>query len=225
MQFFQRIGWIFVSPSRVFDDIREGRVSWWQPWIVVSVVYLAVGYFSLPVQRTLVALNPKNIDPDLIDKQIDMMNRFGLIQVLSTPLLMLLVGGIVAGIAYALVTILANESSFRKFFALTWYASIVASVAQVISVAAVRARGLDAIESVSDTSVSASLKFLASGPGILQSLLSTVELFAIWSLVLVGMGLMRIFGLSRGQAIAAVIPWVVLYVAITLLGQMLGAAG
>ncbi len=225
MQIFQRIAWTFTSPSRVFDDIREGRVKWWQPWLVVSVIYLGIGYLSLPVQRVLVELNPRGADPEMIDKQLEMMDRFGLIQLGATPVVMLFVGFLVAGLTYGLVSILAADSSFKKYFTLTWYASVVASVSQVLSVIIVRARGVDMIEGPADASVTASLKFLAPDPGVLNALLSTIELFAIWSLVLIGMGLMRIFGLSRTQAIVAVAPWVVIYIAMTLLQQLVGGAG
>ncbi len=224
MDAFRRIGWIFTSPTRVFDDVREGRVSWWQPWLFVSAIYVLVGWLSLPIQRVLVELNPRGIDPDQLDRQLEMMERFAPVQIVATPGVMLVTGFIGAGVTYALVSLLAREASFRRYFTITWYASIVASLSQLISVLVVRQRGLDVIEGPRDAMVTASLRFLAPD-GIAGALLGTIELFTIWSLVLIGLGVVRVFDLSPRRAALVVLPWWLMAAATSLLSQLMGGVG
>jgi len=212
MALLNRVVWIFSSPGRVFDDIREGRAPWWQPWLVISVVFVIFGMLAMPIQIAVTELNVNNMDLDALDKQIEMMKKFGWVQVILTPIGMLLFGLIAAGLSYILVTILSSYANFKKWFSLTLYATIVSSLSQIISTIAVRAKGIDSIESVEDSMLTVSLSFLApeSAGTLLKALFGSIEFFSIWALVLIGMGLMRIFGMGRGQAVACVIPlWLI----------------
>lgn len=227
MALLNRVVWIFSSPGRVFDDIREGRTSWWQPWLIVSIIFAIVGLLALPIQIAVAELNVNNIDLDQLDKQLEMMRNFGWVQALLTPLGLLVFGLIAAGLSYILVTILSSRANFKQWFTLTLYTTIVSSVSQVISVIAVRARGLDSIESVEDSMVTVSLGFLApEGAGtMLKAFLSSFEFFSIWALVLVVMGLMRIFDMGRGQAIACVVPLWLVSVVLAAVGMLASGIG
>jgi len=55
--------------------------------------------------------------------------------------------------------------------------------------------------------------------------MGSIEFFAIWSLVLVAMGLMRIFGMSRGQSIGVSVMLWILYAATVILGEVFGGMG
>jgi hypothetical protein len=55
--------------------------------------------------------------------------------------------------------------------------------------------------------------------------LGSFDFFAIWSFVLVVMGLMHIFEMTRKQAIICIVPLWVIYVAMMLLGEMTGSFG
>lgn len=223
MSFFNRFVWIFVSPSRVFADIREERVSWWQPWVWLSIMYVIIGVFSLPIQRVLLELNEQGLTAEQLDQQLRMMDKFGLVQVASTPFVALALGAAVAGITYVLVSIISSQATFKKYFTITLYSGLVAGAAQIISVAIVRARGLDTIRSADDAMVSVGLRFLApENNTVLKALFSSFEFFSLWSLFLIGMGLVHVFGMSRGQAILCVIPWWIIFFAMTLVGQIFG---
>jgi hypothetical protein len=47
MTIVSRFVWMLTAPSRVFDDIREGRVGWRQPWLIISFMYMVVTFLSL----------------------------------------------------------------------------------------------------------------------------------------------------------------------------------
>lgn len=227
MALLNRVIWIFMSPHRVFDDIREGRAPWWQPWLVVSLVFVVFGMLAMPIQIAVTELNTGGIDLDTLDEQVEMMKKFGWVQVVLTPIGMLLFGLMAAGLSYILVTILSSHANFKQWFSLTLYATIVSSVSQIISTVVVRAKGVDNIETVEDSMVTVSLSFLASEDAgtFVRALFSSVEFFSMWALVLIGMGLMRVFGMSQGQAIASVIPLWGISVVMTWVGLMASGMG
>jgi hypothetical protein len=207
MGFFNRLTWLFFSPSKVFDDIAEGRVSWWQPWVWMSMIYLVVGYFSIPIQRAVMEMNTGDLPMEQLEQQLEWFDKFGYIQLLGTPLVFLVLGLIVAGLGYILVSILSEKANFKKFFTLYFYGGIIASLATVVSVLAVRMKGIESLRVPEDAQFSIGLAFMGPTEGVvLKSVFMSLEFFSMWSLVVVAMGLMHVFGMQRKHAIYCVIP-------------------
>ena len=227
MGFFNRFVWIFVSPSKVFADIKDGKASWWQAWVWLSVIYLIVGYFSKPVQLAVMELNPSDLPLDQLDKQLEIMEGWGYwVQLAATPVILLVVALIVVGLSYILVSILADRASFKQYFSLNMYAGVVASLATVLTTLVSRMKGIDAIQSVADAKFSIGLAFLAPEEGALaRALFSSVDVFSIWSYVLIVMGLMYVFDMARRQAIYCIIPLWLLQVLALFIGEVTGGMG
>lgn len=227
MGFFNRFSWAFVSPTRLFADIKEGRASWWQAWIWLSIIYLVVGYFSMPINIALIEINSQDLTPEQVDQQLAVFEGpLKWVQVAASPLIILLVSLIVSALTYIVVSILSEKARFKQFFALSLYASVVSSMANVLTTIVVRMRGVENIRTAADARFSVGLGFLAPEEGALvRAVLGSFDFFAIWSFVLVVMGLMHIFEMTRKQAIICIVPLWVIYVAMMLLGEMTGSFG
>lgn len=227
MRFLNRLGWIFFSPAKLFEDIKVGNAPWWQAWLWLSIIYLIVGYAAIPINIALLEINPRNLPADQIDQQLAFLEGVGKwFQIGATPVILLLVTLAVSGLVYVLVSILSDKANFKKFFTLSLYTSIVSSFANVIATLVVRMKGVDAIRTAADAKFSIGLGFLAPEQGALaRVLLISVEFFAVWSFVLVVMGLMHIFEMTRRQAIYCVIPMWIIYVGMLLLSEITGSFG
>ncbi len=226
MNFLNRLVSIFTAPARVFDDIREQRVAWWQPWLMVSVFYMIITYVGLPIQRAVLELNPSGIPTDQLDKQLEIMQKAGFIWVLMAPIGVLLVSAVVSGLTYMIVTLVSGQATFKQYFTLAFFADLIAMVGQFVSVIVVRARGLDQIMVPEDARFSLSLRALAPpDSAMLKGLFGSVEFFSLWSFVILTMGLMHVFGMKRGQALAVVIPIWLVYVVMLILGEKFGGMG
>ncbi|HEU4929421.1 MAG TPA: Yip1 family protein [Candidatus Krumholzibacteria bacterium] len=224
MNALNRLVWIFTSPQRVFDDIREGRVNWVQPWLAASVIYAIITWISMPIQRAVLQVNSE-MTSEQIDQQMELMEKFGFVWVLLAPVGMFVITFIIAGISYVVVAMASRAANFKKYLTLSFYTGIVGMMGQLITCIIVRLRGLDQIESPADARLGLSLRALAPDNDAVRGILGSFEFFAIWSLVLVVMGLMRIFGMTRGQAIAtAVVLWI-FYAIATVVGELTGAMG
>ncbi len=227
MGFFNRISWVFAAPTRLFADIKEGRASWWQAWIGLSIIYLIVGYFSTPINIALIEINPQDLTPEQVDQQLAFFEGpMKWVQVAASPLIILVVSLIVSALAYIVVSILAEKANIKQFFALSLYASVVSSMANVLTTLVVRMRGVDTIRAAADAKFSVGLGFLAPEEGaLIRALLGSFDFFAIWSFVLVVMGLMHLFEMTRRQAIICIVPLWVIYVGMLFLGEITGSFG
>jgi len=223
MNLLRRMVWMFVSPSRVFDEIRENRASWIHAWIVVGVLYVIISWLGLPIQRALLDINPTDLPAEQLERQIAMTEKFGYIQLILAPAGVLLLALATAGISYVLVTVLSRASNFKQYFTITMYSDIVGAAGYLLTTLIVRLRGVENIVEPDDARFSLSLRMLAPPESAaLKGLLGTFDFFGIWVLVLVVMGLQRVFGMSRGAAIACVIPVWLLYAALSILGEKFG---
>ena len=217
MSFFQRFVWIFMSPYRVFDEIRESKVGWVQPWLMGSILVVVGTWLMMPIQSILLENNPQMADAN-IEGQMKIMQT---IQVFIAPVMVLLVAVIVTGITYVVVTLMSKEATFKKYFTLVLFADIVASVGFLATVLILRARGLDQISSPEDMKVGLSLRLLAPEAGpVLGGLLGSIEFFAIWAFTLIVLGLRRLFGFGLGAALACSIPLWLFYAAFAVMGEL-----
>lgn len=226
MSLLNRLVWIFTAPTRVFDDVREGRASWWEPWIWQSILYMIAAWLSLPIQRRIAELNPRGLSPDQLEKQAQAMAKFAWLQIVATPPMILVFGLALAGVTYIVVTILSSRANFRQYFTITLYSSIIGGLSMVVSNLVVRMRGVETIRTAQDAQVTFGLGFLApEGHSVVAAMLSTVNVFSIWGFVILGLGLMRVFGMTRNQAIACVIPWWLISLALAAGGAAFSGLG
>ena len=224
MNALKRLVGIFTSPHQVFDDIRDGRVSWVQPWLMGSVIYAIITWIAMPIQTAVLQAN-NELSSEQIEQQMQIMQRFGFVWVLLAPVGMFVITFIVAGISYVTVAVASRAASFKKYLTLSFFTGIVGMMGQLITCIIVRMRGLDQIEGAEDARLGLSLRIFAPDNAIARGIFGSFEFFAIWSLVLVVMGLIRIFGMTRVQAIVtAVVLWI-LYAIATVLGEVTGAMG
>ena len=219
--FFRRFFSIYVSPTRVFDDIRDSKVNWWQPWLMASILFVIGGFLAMPVQRAVMELNPK-MTPEMAAK----MGTAAYFQLILAPAMLLIVGLIAAGASYVVVTLQSKEATFKKHFTLILFTQLIYALGYVIISAILRARGTDAIQSPEDARLSFSLRMLApEAPAVVRGLLATIDFFSIWGLILTALGLKRIFNMRTGQAIACIIPLWLIYAVLSIVGEMFAKMG
>jgi hypothetical protein len=223
--FFERLGWIFYAPSRVFEDIETGAVTWWQPWIWVGLLNMMAAYIFLPIHRLMMEMNFQELPEETLYKMLDYWSIIAAFEVISAPIAVMLVALVTGAIGYILISILTTHSSFKKFFTLYLYASIVGSIGGLLSVLVVRfTKGLETIRAPEDAAFSIGLSFLAPLENkLLEALCKSIDLFAIWALVIIALGLMHVFKLTRNQAILCVIPFWLISIVMLMFKWLTGA--
>jgi hypothetical protein len=223
-RFVSRFVWTFSCPRKLFADIEQGA-PWWQPWIWVSIINILVGWLSLPVQIHLARLNPKDLPPDQVQNTVEAMEKYGFLGLLTAPIVVLLMSVIFALISYLVVSILSSQANFKKYFSLYLYSSIVVSVGTLLSTVVLRMKGLQSIQSLQDAIVSFGPRvFVPPDMKTIGAVLSSLDVFAVWFYILIGVGAAHIFKLTRQSAFLVALPVWLLYVLVAVTGARFGGA-
>jgi len=219
--FFRRLLDLFVSPTKVFDDIRDSRMGWWQPWVWNSILAIVGNWLLIPAQQVMMQFNPK-----MTPETLAMAAKMAYVQLLFAPAICLIVAFLAAGISYPVVTLQSKEATFKKHFNLILCAQVVFWLGYVITGILLRVRGVDNIQSPEDLRMSFSLRMLApEANAIVGGLLGSFEFFTLWVLALVVVGVKRVFNLRTGQAVACVIPLWISYAIYMIVVEMITHIG
>ena len=234
---FSRLTGVLFEPNKTFADIAR-RPGWIVPLIVVILFSLIYIYsFSVHVgwERTILkAMDPNNnpriaqIAPEqrqrIIDRQLQLAPVFGYVGViLVPPLYYLLASGIFLGIVKGLLGV---PILFKQAFAAMSYASAVPRVIfYLLSIAVMFLKNPDDFD-VQNPFLSNPGAVLdpQTTPKFLFSLAGSLDLFSIWVILLIAVGLKAAGGkrLSFGGALFAVaLPWSVYVLGRAFLAGML----
>ena len=222
--FLTRFLWTFYAPKNLYADIAAERAHWWQPWVWVSIINGIIAYFSIPIQIHLARLNPQDVPEEQLQQSLEMMEKFGFLGVISTPVVVLVTSLIIVGISYLVVSVMAEEARFKKYFTLYLYSSIVVSVGILLGTLITRMKGLDNVRSVADASASFGPAVLVSfDQKILHAILSSFDVFYVWFYALMAIGVSYIFKMSSRAAMVVVVPIWLLFVLIALVSARVSA--
>jgi Yip1 domain len=217
----------FVAPTKTFTDIRR-NASWWVPWLILSVFSLLFVYAVTAkvgwdrVVEHEIAKNEKAVEriekmqPEQRDQMMQMQANISKYTGYATPIIIVIFMVIVAGALLAAFNFgFGADIKFSKGMAIVayaWLPSILTTVLAVITMfAGANPEGFDIRNPVATNLghlVSPTNKFL-------YSVMSMVDIIAIWMIILLGIGFACNSKVKRGTAIGVV---AVLYVAVKLAG-------
>jgi hypothetical protein len=222
--FFKRLIWTFVSPKLLYADIAAGAAKWWEPWVWVSLISMGTAYLSIPIQIQLTRMNPKGVPQEQLDQSLAMMEKFGFLGVISWPVVALVSSLIITGISYIVLSMLAEESRFKRYFTLYLYSSIVASLGMLLATGISVMKGVENIRSMEDASTSfGPAVLIPAEQKILHAVMSTgFDIFQIWFYLLIGAGVVSIFKVGKGAAALVVLPVWLVFLLVTLLSMRFG---
>ena len=225
--FLQSIIDIFVDPSKVFARIEAG-LTWWKPYVFVSVVMMITSYFMLPLQRKVMELNMQSLSEEQLQKAGERFGKFAPLGLVVVPIGIIVIYLIVAGIAHLFINIMAStRSNFKKTLSLISFCGIISIVEQIIGTVVLRMRGTESIESAADMKFTLSLApFVGDGKGFLGAVLQSLSIFQVWYYIVLVLGIAAVFKISRKAAIVPVLPiWIISIIMILIGGSFSAKMG
>jgi len=222
MSEFSRLTGVFFEPSKAFEDIAA-RPNFWVPLIlsiVVGTVMLMLFAQHVGWERMLrhqFEINPRTqqLPADQREAALQMQLRFMPVVTYAGPLIItpityllwaLLLWGIIKGIMSA-------PARYKQVFAAVCYGALPGVIFAILCIAVMFMKPPD------DFNLQNPLVFNpgafmdpVSSPKFVYSLASSLDLFTLWTLVLIGFGLKAAGGkrFSTGSAMTAVfLPWAI----------------
>lgn len=216
---FQRIAGVFFAPVQTFADIAR------KPDILIPLlVILAIGYVTtflvMPhldwdalVSQQAEMMKKQN--PNLGDDDVARMGRItkamGKVMSYVGPPVVIIGYLIVALVVWGACRMMGGQGDFKQAFSATLYAHFPRVVLGIVAAVVVTARGM-VDPSTMATVVKSSPAFLVDmkEQPVLFTLLSSLELFQIWTIVLLIIGFAALSKLSKAKTAAIVISlWII----------------
>jgi hypothetical protein len=216
----QRLVNTFFAPSKTFTDLR-GNASWWVPFLIIAIVSLLFVYtvdqkVGFPkVAENQIQSQPKQADrierlpADQRQKAMQQQVTFTKIFSYAFPVTILIWFAIVAGVLLATLKFGASaDVKFKTLFALVIYASVPALLKSLLAILSLLAGvSVDSFTFQNPVATNPGYFIDRAAHPALGSLLTSFDIFTIWTLALTAIGITCISKVKRGTAFAVVFGW------------------
>jgi hypothetical protein len=222
MSELSRIVGVFFEPAKTFKDIAQ-RPSWIVPMILIMLAVVGVtttisqriGWERVFRHQNETSARYQQLPQDQKDQTLAMQVKFASVggyagALLGVPIYDLVVAAILLGIAGG---IMGGGVRFKQVFAIVCYSGMPGVISAILTVVVIFLKNPDdfnlqnplAFNAGAFMDPSASSKFV-------YSLASSLDLFVIWTMLLMATGLKAAAGKKltfAGALIAVVLPWAI----------------
>ncbi|HUP61873.1 MAG TPA: Yip1 family protein [Thermoanaerobaculia bacterium] len=228
---FQRIAGVLVAPAETFRDIAA-RPDILVPLLIIVIAFFIAAAVVVPrldwtagneIQVEAIKKQDPSMPQEDIDQRLKIANAAQKVTSWLSPLFWIVGYVIVAGVLLLAFRILGGEGTFKQAFSITLYSWIPIAIFRIIRAIVVAARGTVDVMDLG-TVVKSNPAFLLDfrEQPIPFALLGALDVFSIWTLVLLIIGFAAMSKFSKGKSAAIVIAfWIVL----VLIGAGLAAFG
>ncbi len=228
----------FFAPSKTFTDLRR-KASWWAPWLLISIASLA---FIYTVDRQIgfdqvtaneIAKSPKRAEqldklpPEQKARQIQISTTVTRIISYATPAVVLIIYLVMAGVLLGTFNLALGASvRFAAALAIVIYSSLPGILGAILGIVSLVAGGSsgsldkEAFNIQNPVATNPAYFMNPTGNHFAYSMASMLDVFVIWTIILMGIGFACNSRVKKGTAIGVVAGWYVFY---KLLGAGLAA--
>ena len=219
-----RIVNVFVAPSKTFVDIRR-NASWWVPWLLLSIVQLVfivsfdqkVGWDTFMEQQ--IAKNPSaqarldSMKPDQRERLLEVQAKGARYFGYATPVVTLIFMVIAAAVLMAIFNFgFGADIPFKQSMATWGYGGLPLAIHGVLATVTVYATTTPETFNLNNPVASNPAYFLdPANSRLLYWLASCLDIFAIWVIIVLGIGYSTVSN-NKVKRTAAIAVFVVLYV-------------
>ena len=204
----QRIVGALFSPDETFSDIAR-KPDILIPLLIILVISMITGIVLAPrlefdsLRPQMAAKNP-NLAPEDLDRMVKMAGAVGKVSAYASPLIALVSFVVIAAVLLLAFRLFGGEGTFRQAFSIVTYAWIPRVIQGVILTVIIAVKGTADVNDI-PTLVRSNPAFLvdmADHP-VLFSLLSTFDVFTLWTvaLLIIGFAYMSRFSRTRSATI------------------------
>jgi hypothetical protein len=218
--FLDRIVNIYLEPSTLFRYLTV-KPDFWTPWIVVGILMVVVTFFTIPVTRELGVeqqiqiMQQSGADEEEITKTAEMMEKMETVSMIIGIVLAAvapLIGWLISGAVVFLISLIQGlEASFKRVFSVMAYTSMISILGGgVIDKIIKLAKGASTLTEWERSIISFAAILPANAHKSFVFVLSSIDPFLIWSLVVMAIGLRFVNKCRMKSAIITVIIYFVI---------------
>jgi cell division protein FtsB len=221
----------FTAPSETFADVKR-RGGWWAPWLLVAIVAIVslvfagqkIGYETVArqsIERSSRAQQFDNLPAEQQERQLALAAKITQISFYMVPVFTLIFGLIVAAILMAVFNFgFDAQVPFSRAMGIVFYSYLPGVIAGILAIISVALNSNPEGINVRNMVASNPAYFMdpATSSKFLYQFLSGIDIFAIWTICLIGIGFAVNSNnrkLSRGTAIGTVFALFIVWKLIT----------
>lgn len=217
---------IFFEPKRVFQSLKI-KPTWLIPFIIVALLGIGFYYYSYPfimaqqVERIQeMEQIPETRKQEIIDGMTEK-DTPPLWQLALAPVGSLIALVVVAAVLFFVFNVLlGGDSAYRKVFSVYCYSSLVAIPSMIVKLPLVMIK--------ENINVQTSLALILSANAkdtFLYNVLSSFDIFTIWQVILVSLGMGVMYKYTTQKAFTAVfVLWIIWILAKSTFSSVFGGA-
>ena len=215
----QRLAGVLFAPVDTFREIAQ-KPDLLTPIVAILIVSFVTTFVVVPRMDFETAMREQMTDTNrnMSKEDVERMVRFStaaakMIAYVS-PLLNLIFFVVIAAVLLLAFRLLGGEGTFKQAFSVSLYAWMPLLILGIVTTIVLLGRGTIAADEMA-TVVMSHLGFLVDRKDnpVLFALLSSIELFTIWTIVLFIIGFSFVSRMSRGKSAAIVLTlWAVMII-------------
>lgn len=207
---------MITSPGEQFERMKTKSPVW-----VAFLIFVLIGTVTTAAVFYLSVVNTPEVAKEMNGQDGQMIKWFALgggalFGLFGTPIGLF----IAAGFYKVIMMLMGNDTPYMKILSIYLYANLVFYIGSLLNV------GLGLIFEGNGTDAYTSLAPLFEKGTVLNGIASSIEIFNIWSLILTGLGLHIVAGLSKKQATILIVIFFILTIGLGFLkglGNSFGA--
>lgn len=213
----------FIAPSKTFADLQRSA-SWWAPWLLIAIFSLAfvwtidhqIGYTQImrnEISHSSRAEQFEKLPPEQQAKQMQTTTAFTRVFSYASPVVILIFFLIIAAVLLGTFKFGAGVNMrFKTALAIVVYAGLPSIVGAALGILSLFA-GVDPEGFNINNPVASNPAYFMdrAGSKFLYVMASALDIFTIWTIILLGIGFACNSKLKRSTAIMIVAAWYIVY--------------
>jgi hypothetical protein len=209
----------FIAPSKTFTDLRR-NASWWGPWLLISIFSLLfvysmdrqIGFEQISkneIAHSSRADQFEKLPPEQQAKQIQLSSTIVRVLSYGSPVMIPIYFLVTAAVLFATFKFAVGaDLSFKQAYAIVFYASLPGVISAILGTVSMFA-GVDPEGfNVNNPVATNPAHFMdRAGNKFLYGMASSLDVIAIWTIILMGIGFACNSKVKRSTAIAIVAGW------------------
>jgi hypothetical protein len=193
---------------------------WIGPLIVFSIVSILASFAIMPMTRHVmeVAPLPQGVSPEQYQKSMELGLTIQRITMYFAPIMVAFIFAVQTLVLFGTSAVMSVAAKFRELFNLVAGCSLIQVLAAIAGVVVLKSKG--EVSTLAELRPALGLDiFLPAGSNrFLAAVLGYFSVFEIWWIVMMVLIYSTAFKVTRGKALAAVIPLVLLSIILRLAG-------
>lgn len=220
----------FIAPRKTFEDLRQ-NASWWVPWLIVALLSVVFGVIAAQridmvqfarqqIEKSKMAQKQmEQLTPEQQEQRIGMQAKISKFAFYISPVFSLILGLVIAAVLMAVFNFgFAAEVTFPQAMAIVFYSFLPRAILSILL-------GVSILVSGDPNSIDIAGNPMPTNPGFfmdpngnkfIYSLLSNVDIFALWTVVLMGLGFAAASSNRKLKASTTIVTMLVIYAVITI---------